>query len=493
MMSNKKDMPRWRKRLLQGFVTACASVAIIVPTAGAAIAAPAAPVDPKVTITVGTFGSFGYEELYDEYEKAHPNVDIKQRITEYAPHHDNLQAHLLAKSGAADIEAIETGKVAAFVSQSDKLVNFKDYGSNPKQWLSWKSAQATDKDGRLVGLGTDVGPMVMAYRADLLKKAGLPSDPEAVAKLWPTWGAYIETGKAYQKNAQKGQYWFDNGGNLMNAIMGQQEKAFYAKEKVKTEDGKTVVVDKVIAKTNPDVRKSYDTVIKGVEAGESARLPGWSPQWTAGFKRGAFATIAAPPWMLDTLVGFTPETVAAGKWNVTTIPGGGGNWGGSFLAVPKQGKHVKESVKLSQWLTAPAQQERVFKEHGHLPSTVSALKSKAVLAKVDERFNDAPVGQLYVESALTLKPQYMGPKHSEISAAINDGIARVEQKKEAPEASWNHAMKDVDKITGNYSSVNATQIAIAAGIALLVLVGLLVAAKRRSAKKRLNAAEEDQS
>ena len=64
----------------------------------------------------------------------------------------------------------------------------------------------------------------------------------------------------------------------------------------------------------------------------------------------------------------------AGKWNVTTLPGGaGGNWGGSYLAIPAASQHKEEAAELITWLTAPEQQAKVFDEAGNFPSTTGGI------------------------------------------------------------------------------------------------------------------------
>jgi cellobiose transport system substrate-binding protein len=60
----------------------------------------------------------------------------------------------------------------------------------------------------------------------------------------------------------------------------------------------------------------------------------------------------------------------AGKWDIAPIPGGGGNWGGSFLTIPKQSKNQQEAYKLAEWLPAPEQTLKIFKATGNLPSQV---------------------------------------------------------------------------------------------------------------------------
>src|SRR3569833_941571 len=74
--------------------------------------------DAKITLTVNLFGDFGYKGLYAQYQQAHPNITVKENVTDYGTHHKNLQAHLIANNGTADLAAIVIGQVAGFVPQA---------------------------------------------------------------------------------------------------------------------------------------------------------------------------------------------------------------------------------------------------------------------------------------------------------------------------------------------------------------------------------------
>ena len=53
---------------------------------------------------------------------------------------------------------------------------------------------------------------------------------------------------------------------------------------------------------------------------------------------GQFATMLCPGWMLGVIKGNAKDI---STWNVADVfPGGGGNWGGSYLTVPADGKNV---------------------------------------------------------------------------------------------------------------------------------------------------------
>ena len=72
----------------------------------------------KTTLTVGLFGSFGFEEngLWDAYHKRCPNITIKQDVVEQsADYWTRLKTRLASGSGLSDVQAIEIGFVADVV------------------------------------------------------------------------------------------------------------------------------------------------------------------------------------------------------------------------------------------------------------------------------------------------------------------------------------------------------------------------------------------
>ena len=387
----------------------------------------------KIKLVVNSFGDFGYRDLYARYEQSHPNIKIAERITSFDDHHKNLQAHLLAASGAGDIEAVDGSYMGRFKAQSSKFVDFTAYGVNPGQWLPWKAQQATTTDGKLVGLGADVGGLAMCYRKDLFAQAGLPTNRDAVAALWRDWESYVATGKRFMARAPEGVAWFDSGSNLFNAIIGQAPVAY------------TAPGDKVVVASNPAVKQAFDLAVEAVRAGESAALSTFSQQWNAGFQQGSFATVPCPAWMTDTIKQNAPQT--SGEWDIATIPGGSGNWGGSFLTVPKQGKHRAEATELAKYLTAPEQQSWIFRTQGHLPSQPALYDDPAVAGHTSPFFNDAPTGQIFAAAAKKLKPQYQGPSDGDIGPLIGEGVNRVETGKQSPGQSWRRVLKDVENAT----------------------------------------------
>ncbi len=388
----------------------------------------------EIKLTVGLFGDFGYQDLYKQYQATHPNLEIAQRVAAFADHHQKLAAHLATGQGANDIEAIETGFIAQFKAQPQHFVDLNTHGAASLQnrWLDWKWRQSLSKDGHQIGLGTDVGGLAICYRTDLFAKAGLPTDRDQVSALWPDWASYIQIGRQFEAKRLRGAHWFDNSDNIFNAIVGQAPVAYYD------------TADNVVVATNPAVKSAWDTTMRAIAVGESAKLPPFSTEWNAGFQKGQFATITCPAWMM----GYIQDQAAssAGKWDIAAIPGGGGNWGGSFLTVPKQSKHPNEAYELAAWLTAPEQQAYIFKHTGNLPSQPQLYRDPAVSGFKNPFFNNAPVGKIFTTAAQNLKPQYQGPKNGEIGGIFGTSIIRVEQGRQGPDAAWAQALADIKRL-----------------------------------------------
>jgi cellobiose transport system substrate-binding protein len=163
--------------------------------------------------------------------------------------------------------------------------------------------------------------------------------------------------------------------------------------------------------------------------------------WTSGVKTGIFATIACPAWMMGYIRGVAPKAV--GKWDIAAPPGGGGNTGGSFLAVPRQSEHQELAAELVKFLTSEASELYVFKQTGNLPSLTALLRRPEVQRLRSPYFNNAPVGKIFAASALRLEPQTVGPHEGDVEHAAEAAVARVEQGRSSAKASWAQLLRDL--------------------------------------------------
>ncbi|MFD4371912.1 ABC transporter substrate-binding protein [Streptomyces sp. NPDC058486] len=393
----------------------------------------------QVTITVDLFGSFGYKEagLYAEYEKLHPGVTIKQTDTEdEADYWKSLQTRLAGGGGLADVQGIEVGRIASVTQQqAERFEDLRKYGADglKSQFADAKWAAATGKNGEVLGLGTDVGPEAMCYRTDLFKQAGLPTDRAALAEKWSTWDGYLELGKQYKAKALAKSAWLDSVGSLFSIMIGQEKERYYDASGA------------LIWETNPALKTAWETSVEASAAGLSAKLDQWSPQWNQAFAAGSFATIPCPAWMLGYIKGQAGDS-GKGKWDIAALPGGAGNWGGSYLAVPRAAKNKKEAYELIKWLTAPEQQAKIFAKQGNFPSSTGAIAQ--VADTKDPYFSGAPIGQIFGDAAKAAPVQVLGVHDQNINQQITNALSEVERKGLAPAKAWENAKKGVANTLG---------------------------------------------
>ncbi|MBX7546629.1 extracellular solute-binding protein [Streptomyces sp. NPDC004232] len=390
----------------------------------------------KTTITLGLFGAMGFKEagLYTDYEKLHPDISIQENVIEKNEnYYPALVNHLTTNSGLQDVQAVEVGNIAEVVqTQAAKLEDLsKVAGVDKGNWLDWKWQQATTKDGQTVGLGTDIGPMAICYRKDMFKAAGLPTDRDQVSKLWAgDWSKLVTAGEQYQKKAPKGSTFMDSPGGLLNAILSSASQKFYDSS------------GKVVYKTNPAVKSAFNLTAQAAKDGLVQSQPQFQPGWDQLISNSKFASVACPPWMLGYIKGKS-KADAAGQWDVAQAPQAG-NWGGTFLAVPKSGKHVTEAEKFVAWLTAPAQQAKLFAVQGSFPSAPPAYAMSQVTGAKNQMTGDAPIGAIFAQAAKSIPNQPIGPKDQIIQQGLTDnGVILVTKGKSADEA-WSTAVKTID-------------------------------------------------
>ena len=411
------------------------------PAADTTSAAPTTDNAEPITLTVATFNEFGYTDaLFQEYMDMNPNVTV---VSNVAATSGDARINFFAKLGAgglADIEAIEVDWVPEVMQYTDFLADLTDPALDGR-WLEWKTEAATDPDGRLIGYGTDIGPEGVCYDSALFADAGLPTDPAEVAALLEgDWSTYFDVGQQYADAT--GKAWFDGAGGTYQGMINQVEAAY--------EDPAT---SEITATTNPEVKAIFDQ-LTAVTPSISAHLGQWSDDWFAGLATGEFATMLCPGWMLGVIKGAAPDTTT---WNVADVfPGGGGNWGGSYLTVPSDGANVDAAKELAAWLTAPEQQLKALAAAGTFPSQNAALEDEAALnAAMDA--GDAPTNATYFNTdtlgtllsnranAIGVAP-FKGESYFKVNDAMQNALTRVEDGSQDPTTSWDQFVSEVEAI-----------------------------------------------
>jgi len=409
-----------------------------------------APVE-EVELEFAYWGGFGLDisvdgapTLVEQYEAANPNVKIVLNSGDYTAQHEALTQSLIAGSGAANIAAIDEGFITQFVSQADNFVNLLELGAGQykDRYLAWKWAQASNADESVtIGLGSDVGGSALCYRKDLFAAAGLPSErAEVDAAIGDTWEGFIEFGKQYKEATGDG-FVSNVNTSVLNPALTQLGTgySYYNKNNELDMDNVKVAVDSAIAV---------------YEAGISANISDWSPEWNAAFADGSFAVLACPAWMLYNINGNLPDDFT-GQWDIADIPGPGGNWGGSFYTIPNQGTDAEkaEAYRFVEWIIAPEQQIAIFQAVGNLPSQPDLWLDEGIanrtfsvdILDADGKptgekktpYGDAPVGKIFSKTAADIPGAiYYAPNHNAVRNAVESVLNDMQAGNVASADAW---------------------------------------------------------
>lgn len=428
------------RKLGLGLLVATLSTALL---AGVTLPVSAAT---TTTIKITTFGNVIQPWAIAEYKKLHPEIKLDIIKVGMDDSKSKLQNCLVSKT-CGDIYAQEVAYSGYWRSyKSSYFEDLSNIGLRESDFLDWRWAQGTAKDGKQIGIPTDVGGLQIAYRWDLFKSHGLPYTRDEVSALWPTWDAFIETGKRYKSklsSAEKSSCtkkkicynFIDNAGTIYAAILNQGTKKYY-------ETNGTLIYE-----TNPKVKEAFTTTAKALSSGINSRYNQFSSDWNIGMNRGVFAAVLAPAWMLDYIKQQAPKT--SGKWDIADLPGGGGNLGGSQLMIPVSAKKKTEAKAFIAWYLSPNIQLEIFKRYGLFPSTKSLYTNSALTGYKDKFFNNAPVGQIYTSGVKLLKPIYEGKNQRSIDSYFGQSLSKVALGKMNASQAWADAIKNIKKNVKN--------------------------------------------
>ncbi|MEJ7138378.1 extracellular solute-binding protein [Amphibiibacter pelophylacis] len=317
----------------------------------------------KTVLTVAAFPAVDeiVKAALPEWNKKHPDVEVKVVSREYADHHTAMTTALAASSGLPDVMTIEYGFLGRF-SQSGGLENLAaaPYSAQQfeKRFVPFAWAQARDERQGQTAMPTDIGPGAMFYRNDILEKAGVK--PE---QLTTSWTSFVEAGKAVK--AKTGSYLVAHARDVKDIVIRTGIPAgegIYYNAK-----GESVVG------TAPRFKKAFALAKSIRDQGLDAKINAWSNDWGEGLKRGTITVQMMGAWLGGHLQNWlAPNT--AGLWRSTTLPEGvATSWGGTFYAIPKKAQNKALAWDLIQYLTLnKAQQQAAFEKFNAFPALIEA-------------------------------------------------------------------------------------------------------------------------
>ncbi|MBT2217086.1 extracellular solute-binding protein [Virgibacillus dakarensis] len=386
--------------------------------------------DGNVTLDFWVFGATNYDELAKEYEKEHPGIKIKVKTSENADHHNSLFTALSAGSGAPDLAMVEIDQFDRFKEAKDRFVNLYDLGAEKIQdkYLDWKWKIGESMEGDfLFGLPTDIGPKAMFYRTDLFEEAGLPTEPDEVQKLIQSKEDLIKVGE--QIKEKTGKPLLDSMEMAYRAVIDGAEESFY------DQDGNLLV-----EKDGNAVKKAYDLAVELNEHGLVGEYDMWTPEWGNAVNNGDFAIEMGAAWLKGWMLDNAPD--ASGKFRIATLPKEfAGNWGGSYITIPKETKHDDEAYEFAKWLVSPDNQLKSFKsDAGLFPSSPEVYEMDEFKKTKDEFFGGQSTSKYFAEAAQDISFIYKGDKYTPTQDEVLNALKNVQQGAD-PDKEWAAAVK----------------------------------------------------
>lgn len=353
-------------------------------------------------------------KLFDEYQKAHPNVkiDIETGGATSELQRQYLSTVLNAKDSAIDIYLIDIVNPAQYMG-AGWLEPLDAYVGGPavmKQYLP-VYAQSNVVGGKVAAMPGFADAMFMYYRKDLLEKYAI-KEP----KTWDELAAASKKIQDGEKNPNL-QGLSIQGAPIEGAVCTfllpywSMGKAFNDASGKMTLDKEAAtkgmdmwlkLVDQGVIKKNVAEVKTPDTVNE-FKAGQVAFAINWGFAWDR-FKDDADSQVKGK-------VGVMPLPAVAGGKSATCV--GGWQW-----AVSAFSKNKAEAARLVQFLASPASSKMLATEGSLLP-TIQSVYTDADVLKAVPWFKDAAV----VVVAGQARP--MSARYGEVSDTIRTTTSAI--------------------------------------------------------------------
>jgi cellobiose transport system substrate-binding protein len=385
-------------------------------------------------LTVAAWMDFP-QELLDSFQEETGIEVVVNRFADGAAAQTVLRNGL--SSGGAGLSDVHLVELDWWTEMMAVPEDWAELPEVPDRWVDWKVAQGT-VDDRITGYGTDIGPLAIAFNEDMMAQAGVATDPESLGEFIggddATWQTFLDAGRQYV--ATSDNYFIDSLTNAFQAAINLLPAAFEDPESGLPYD----LAD------NTEVKDLFLMFADAAEDDISAGIAIGHADWGAGFQNQQWATVVTPAWMTGIIA---DKADGIDGWRIaSTFPDGGGNWGGSFFAVPATGENTAWATKLADYLTSPDAAIDWFNTTGQFPSQLEAMSAPEIADSENPFFGDQQVGKIYGDLAAAAGDAaaggFRGENFAGIQTLVTDGIRLVESDSATAQAAWDTVVANFD-------------------------------------------------
>ena len=316
-------------------------------------------------------------EMADIFMQKYPKIKVTVQEFGGVQAYEKYGVVLASGKEIPDIMQIESDYVQTYTeTYPQRFLDLKNYIDIEGKVDPSKLSTSYDSEGRLVSIPWDSGPVVMFYREDMFKEAGI--DPNSIV----TYDDFIKAGKQLQEkfpNVKMTGFPYSRDDNLWRCLLVQNEVYF-----LNAQGEITISSDKAV--------ESISMLKRFIDEGIAMNTVNWDSSIMAN-KNGDIASYIMGGWWGGTIKDQMPEM--KGKWKIMPMPAyteGGvraSSLGGSDLTITATDP-VKQAAAiefLKQTLMNVDNQIIMYEKYGLFPSYLPAYDDPRFL-KSDEYFGD---------------------------------------------------------------------------------------------------------
>ncbi|GLY15836.1 ABC transporter substrate-binding protein [Kineosporia sp. NBRC 101677] len=335
-----------------------------------------------------------------------------------------LSTSLRAGEAVPDISGVKGEDMAFFQTQADYFLDLNTLGAEDiaGTFVAAKFAQATTDDGRQIGLPIDLGPTALFLREDLWRKAGLSVEISEVSEKMADWDGWFDTAHEL-KSRLPGTFAIRNSNDVFGVALAQQTKTFVDRTGAFVGD-------------QDEVRSAWEKAVQAIVDGLQAGIYDDTAFGTA-LTSGTLTGHLGPAWNGLDIASAAPST--SGRWRVAACPGGPGNIGGSYLAIPARSRDPETAFAYIAELLSAANEARAFTDSSVFPAVTAAYDLPA-LTEGQKFFGGQSTIEVFGPAAEQLPIVYESPLNAAALTSYYSELANIEGGK-APAQAWKDAVE----------------------------------------------------
>ena len=391
--------------------------------------------EKEESIEFWIFANTHYEEYQARvpiFEALHPGVNVKL-INYGGSMHDKLLTALLSDFGAPDIVEVEITSIGRFLKGAIDEIGFVDLkprleGEGWMEKLVVSRFTPWSYGGKIYGLPHDLHPVVLLYRDDLFKAAGV--DMTEIE----TWDDFIIAGKKATRDLDG-----DGENDQYAIVLDRRTESDYFNLLLQRGAGffdvkGNVVIDSDIAIgtltffTSLFNEHKIATPVYGTWHGDPSNF--------AAMQDGRILSILAPDWYVGILKSQVPQM--AGKWKAVAMPSwepGGRRTttrGGTMIGITKQCPNPDLAWEFLKFAYFDKSGLINRYETTRIIPPLKAAWDNPIYSEPDAYLGGQPLGNLFIDLAPDLPPRYQNPYWSEAADLLNDAIFNAVTEKQTP-------------------------------------------------------------